>query len=144
MKWKAGAAVVILGLTVACSAQADAQTPAPPVSVSKAEFVRAGKKWPFSVDSGKVGCDLPSSFSGAPTSWTTIHKSLPWFQTKNGKKYALAQFAFGKAAFLDPTPIWIIDREEMKRQGATEADSKWFRVAWVDLYRAAMALCPKQ
>lgn len=109
--------------------------------VSRQSFEAAGKSWPFTVSEGAVGCTRATDIPGAPRSWTTIHRHIPWFRAPNGQRYALAQFAFGRVGFLDPTPIWIVDRERARREGASERQLIWYRASWLDLLAEAEALC---
>lgn len=77
--------------------------------VSKATVEADGDVWPLTIPHGFVGCTSATEFPDAPRDWVFIHKVVEWFETPDGRRYALGQFAWGKYGMRDLHEIWLVD-----------------------------------
>lgn len=76
------------------------------IDVSRAEFEAAGKPWPLTVDTGRVGCKS-----------LDLKAEERWFEA-GGVKYGLNSFATVDKGYADITPIW---RENVELTREVEA-----------------------
>ena len=119
--WLFSASLVLAG----CGAPTGSNEAPAQGQVSKASFDSAGKRWPLSVDRGRVGCTGQER----------------WFEAENGVRYGLNGTADASGKYARVEPIWLPDEKlnaELKAAGAT---GPWLKVNIGDLIAEAGRFC---
>lgn len=125
--------VGLLALTMisGCNAQPEGHAASAKV-VTKAEFEAAGKRWPLTADTAKVGCN----------------DGLSYYVDVHGTRYALNGFAMSHDQYADLKPVWLEDAELNAKMAAASKEmfpndpappKIWISIG--DLMNAAKSTC---
>jgi hypothetical protein len=112
-------------ILAACGAPGGGKQAIAEGQVSKANFESVGKRWPLSMDRGRVGCTGQER----------------WFEAENGIRYGLNGTADASGKYARVEPIWLPDEKpngELKAAGAT---GPWLKVNIGDLIEEAGHFC---